>query len=144
MYPFERFDGGAKTALAASQREAERAGSHYIGTEHVLLGLLEPGTGSAGLLHGLGIQEGTVRATIQSALGRPAARPRPQIVPTSGVRRTLELAFAAAAREASPLVTSEHLLVAVLEEGDGVGAHVLGDLGVTLGSVQAARGGPGT
>ena len=141
MYPFERFDGGAKTALAASQREAERAGSHYIGTEHVLLGLLEPGTGSAGLLHGLGIQEETVRETVRSLLGQVAGQPGPQIVPTSRVKRTLELAFAAAAREASPQVTSEHLLVAVLEEGNGVGAHVLGDLGVTLGAVQAARGG---
>lgn len=144
MYPFERFDGGAKAALAASQQAAERDGHHYIGTEHVLLGLLQPGTGSASLLRGLGVQEATVQETIRNVLGRPAERPGPQIVPTARVGRTLELAFAAAARESSPLVTSEHLLVGLLEEGSGIAAHVLGDLGITLGAVQAARGGAGT
>ena len=71
MYPFERFTERAKKVLTLAQEEAERSHHSYIGTEHLLLGLLREGEGlAAKVLNNLGVEINKVRATIESVLGR--------------------------------------------------------------------------
>jgi ATP-dependent Clp protease ATP-binding subunit ClpC len=138
---FERFSAEARDVLVSAQKEAEQAGNNYIGTEHILLGLLLVGGETQRLLGRLGVEEQGVRATISSVLGRSQPVPFQQIVPTTRVKKVIELAFAAAQREAATDVTPRHLLIGLMEEGEGIGAHVLLDLGVTL---EAISGGPGS
>jgi len=139
VYPFERFDDDAKKVLTRAQAEAERARHSYIGTEHLLLALLHGDTDASRLLQRLGIEEENVRATIASVLGRNERIVIQQIIPTSRVKKVIELSFDAARREGSPTVGPMHLLLGLLEEGQGIAAHVLADLGVSLEAVTAGR-----
>lgn len=141
MYPFERFDGDAKKALTLAQEEAARAHHNYIGTEHLLLGLVRAEGSASSILARLGVREDAVREAIERALGGMQEIAIRQIVPTSRVKKVIELSFETARREASPRVTTDHLLVALLEEGEGLAAHVLRDLGATLAAVTAVRAG---
>lgn len=143
MYPFERFDEGAKKILVRAQSEAERSRHSYIGTEHVLLALIGSGTGAARVLERLGVEEPGVRATIRNVLGRNERVVVEQIIPTSRVKKVIELSFEIAHQEASSTVSSEHLLLGLVEEGQGIAAHVLTDLGVTADAIarQRAEGG---
>ncbi len=143
MEPFQRLDGGAKAVLARSQREAEEAGDAHIGTEHLLLGLLVAETPARAVLVGLGASVDPARAAIRDVLGsaREAATPARGAGPTVRVQRVLELAYAVAWRERSSTVTAEHLLVAMLEEGEGLAVHVLRAQGVTLDAVLETRRG---
>jgi ATP-dependent Clp protease ATP-binding subunit ClpC len=139
VYPFERFSEDARKVLTCAQKEAEESGHNYIGTEHLLLGELEVDSEARRLLGRLGVEETTVRATLRNVLGRGPGGIR-QIVPTPRVRKVIELSFAAAQREGASNVTAQHLLVGLMEEGEGVGARALQDLGVTLEAVL--DGGP--
>ena len=139
MYPFERFSVDARRVLTYAQKEAEESGHNYIGTEHLLLGELQVDSEARRLLERLDVDEDSARATIRNVLGRGPGGIR-QIVPTSQVKKAIELSFDAAQREGSSSVTSKHLLIGLLEEGNGVAAHVLNDCGVTLEAVL--RGGP--
>src|SRR5579864_9493852 len=94
LYPFERFTESAKRVLTLAQEEAERSHHSYIGTEHLLLGLLrQPDTTATEVLRDLGIELDTVRATIQSVLGRDERILIQQIIPTSRVKKVIEMAF---------------------------------------------------
>src|SRR5262249_36526405 len=79
------------------------------------------------------------RATIERVLGRNERIVIQQIIPTSRVKKVIELSFEAARREDSGNVTPEHLVIGLLEEGGGIAAHVLGDMGLTLERFQEAR-----
>jgi ATP-dependent Clp protease ATP-binding subunit ClpC len=139
VYPFERFTERAKKVLAFAQEEAERSHHSYIGTEHVLLGLLRDGDGiAAKVLNNLGVEIGKVRQTIEPLLG-PNQRliVQQQIIPTSRVKKVIEISFEEARRMGHNYVGSEHLLLGLLTEGEGIAAHVLGDLGATLDTVRA-------
>jgi hypothetical protein len=140
LYPFERFTDAAKKVLTAAQQEAERAHHSYIGTEHLLLGLLHVESEAQRVLLELGMDMPMVRATIENVLGRNERIIIQQIIPTSRVKRVIELSFEAARTEGSSEVAPEHILVGLLEEGQGIAAHVLQDLGAPLEKVQAARG----
>jgi ATP-dependent Clp protease ATP-binding subunit ClpC len=135
VYPFERFSEDAKKVLIHAQKEAEQSGHNYIGTEHLLIGLLQVDSEARRVLHRLGVDEEGTRATLRNVLGRGLRGIR-QIVPTSRVKKVIELSFAAAQREDASTVTPRHLLIALMEEGEGIAAHVLGDLGVTLEAVR--------
>src|ERR1039457_5334849 len=137
MYPFERFTERAKKVLTLAQEEAERSHHSYIGTEHLLLGLLrvEEGIAAKALTH-LGVEIGAVRSTIESVLGRNQRIIIQQIIPTSRVKRVIELAFEEARRMGTNYVGTEHLLLGVLIEGEGIAAHVLEDLGANLEKVR--------
>ena len=139
MYAFERFTERAKKTLTLAQEEAERWGHSYIGTEHLLLGLLR-GEGSLAhrVLRNLDVDVAKVRQRIDEVLARQdeAAAVR-QIVPTSRVKKVIELSFEEARRMGHKSVGTEHLLLGLLIEGEGIGAHVLEDLGVTLDRVRA-------
>ncbi len=142
MYPFERFSEDAKKVLTHAQKEAEQARHSYIGTEHLLLGLLQVDSEARQLINRLGVDEEKVRATIQSVLGRSERILIQQIIPTSRVKTVIELSFGVAQREGAANVTPLHLLIGLLEEGEGIAAHVLKDLGVTLEAVRSGRPGP--
>ena len=139
MYPFERFTELAKKVLALAQEEAERSHHSYIGTEHVLLGLLREGDGiAAKVLNNLGVEIEKVRPTVESLLGRDKRLTvQQQIIPTSRVKKVIELSFEEARRTGQNYVGSEHLLLGLLTEGEGIAAHILEDLGANLDKVRA-------
>jgi Clp amino terminal domain, pathogenicity island component len=136
IYPFERFTESAKRALTMAQEEAQRLHHPYIGSEHLLLGLLREGPGlAAKILNNLGAEITTVRATIESVFGRnePVIQ---QIVPTSRVKKVIEISFEEARQLGNSYVGTEHLLLGLLIEGEGVAAQVLADLGANLDTVR--------
>jgi hypothetical protein len=136
MYPFERFTEQAKKTLTLAQEEAERSQNSYIGTEHLLLGLMrQQDTIAAEVLRELGIKVAAVRETIESVLGRKEQIVILQVIPTSRVKRVIEIAFEEAGRRGQHRVEPGHLLAALVIEGDGIAAHVLEDLGATRGKV---------
>jgi ATP-dependent Clp protease ATP-binding subunit ClpC len=139
VFPFERFTERAKKVLALAQEEAENSHHSYIGTEHVLLGLLRESDGiAAKVLNNLGVEIEKVRQTVQSLLGRDKGLiVQQQIIPTSRVKKVIELSFEEARRMDHNYVGSEHLLLGLLTEGEGIAAHVLQDLGATSDKVRA-------
>ena len=139
MYPFERFTERAKQVLTLAQEEAERSHHSYIGTEHLLLGLLREGEGlAAKVLANLGVEIGKVRQTIESLLGRDKGLTvLQQIIPTSRVKKVVEISFEEARRMGHNYVGTEHLLLGLLSEGEGIAAHILEDLGATTDKVRA-------
>src|SRR5580698_10021240 len=137
LYPFERFTERAKKVLTLAQEEAERSHHSYIGTEHLLLGLLREGEGlAAKVLNNLGVEIGKVRQTIESVLGRNERIVIQQIIPTSRVKKVIEISFEEARRMGHNYVGTEHLLLGLLIEGEGIAAHVLEDLGANLEKVR--------
>jgi ATP-dependent Clp protease ATP-binding subunit ClpA len=137
MYPFERFTARAKKVLTLAQEEAERAHHSYIGTEHLLLGLMREGDGlAAQVLKSLGVEIAPVRQAIESVLARDVKIVVQQIIPTSRVKKVIEIAFETAREMGHGFVGTEHLLLGLLIEGEGIAAHVLNDLGVTLHKVR--------
>lgn len=138
-YPFERFSDEAKQTLMAAQKEAELSQRGYIGTEHILLGLLRISSGSAyRALAKLAIDYETVRTTIEKALGRRDRPGQNEPIPTTRVKRVIEIAFEASRRMGWQTVESGHLLMGVAIEGQGIAAIVLKDLGAGADRVTAA------
>ncbi len=142
MYPFERFTERSKKALTLAQEEAERSHHSYIGTEHLLLGLLRVEEGvAAHALGSLGIGLGRVRSAIDAVLGMNERIVIQQIIPTSRVKKVIEMAFEESRRTGINHVGTEHLLLGLLIEGEGMAAHVLQDLGVSLDKARLAIAG---
>lgn len=138
MYPFERFTERAKKVLTLAQQEAERARQSYIGTEHLLLGLLREEEGLAAMvLNKLGVELTGVRQRIEAILQHNERVIIQQIVPTSRVKRVIEVSFDEARRMGHNYVGTEHLLLGLLVEGEDIAARVLKDMGVTLEKVRA-------
>src|SRR5437762_12981772 len=99
MYPFERFTERAKKVLTLAQEEAERSHHSYIGTEHLLLGLLREGEGlAANVLNNLGVEIGKVRQTIESVLGRNERIINQQSIHPSRVKKVLDVSVEEARR----------------------------------------------
>src|SRR5580704_12151182 len=122
MYPFERFNEDAKRSLTLAQEEAERSHHSYIGTEHLLLGLLRVETGTAyRVLTGLGVDIQTVREVIKSVLGRNERILVQSIIPTSRVKKVIELSFEEARRMGDNEVDTAHMLLGLIIEGEGIG-----------------------
>lgn len=138
MYPFERFTEAAKRVLTLAQEEAERSHHSYIGTEHILLGLLrERDTVASMALERMNVDVADVRRTIETILGTQEGAVIQQIIPTSRVKTVIEISFTEARRIGDDFVGTEHLLLGLLIEGEGIGAHVLNDLGANLDNVRA-------
>jgi hypothetical protein len=128
VYPFERFTERAKKVLTLAQEEAERSHHSYIGTEHLLLGLFREREGlAAKVLNNIGVDIGMVRQTIESVLGR-----NERII----IQQIIEISFDEARRMGHNFVGTEHLLLGLLIEGEGIAAHVLEDLGATVERVR--------
>src|SRR5438477_10004575 len=126
MYPFERFTERAKKVLTLAQEEAERSHHSYIGTEHLLLGLLREREGLAGkVLDNLGVEIGKVRETIESVIERNERIIIQQIIPTSRVKKAIEISFEEARQKGHNYVGSEHLLLGLVIEGEGIASHLM-------------------
>jgi flavin reductase (DIM6/NTAB) family NADH-FMN oxidoreductase RutF len=138
MYPFERFTADSKQVLTLAQDEAEKSGQSYIGSEHLLLAMLRvPGTALT-VLTTMGVEIEQVRERVRQVLGSGQRIAFQQIIPTSRVKRVIELAFAEAHRMNSQTVDTGHLLLGLVLEGESIGAKVLEDLGATNHRVIAA------
>jgi len=137
VYPFERFSNEAKGVLTLAQEEAERLHHSYIGTEHLAIGLIRQDGLAAKALVGLGQNSESLRQAIQVVLVEEKANLIKTIVPTSRVKRVIEMAFEEALRQGSSHVGTDHMLLALLMEGEGIGAQVLATNGVTVDRVRA-------
>ena len=138
MHGFERFSDAAKLTLTLAQEEAERAHQRHIGTEHVVLALTRDPEHIAGqVLQALGVSESGLRERLTPALAGSPAGPVERILPTSSVKKAIELAFEESTRARRREVTTGDLLVGVLAEGQALGAQVLAELGVRPADVRA-------
>ena len=137
MYPFERFTETSKRVLTLAQEEAERSHHSFIGTEHLLLAFLRLPESVAGVvLVRLDIDATEVRRIIDMTLKANDRTVIQHIIPTSRVKKIIDLSFSEARRMGDPYVGTEHLLLGMLLEGEGIAAHVLNDLGANLEKVR--------
>ena len=135
---FERFTDRARKVMALANQEAQRLNHEYIGTEHVLLGLLKEGSGvGANVLKNLGVYLKTVRCDVEK-LVKPGPEPTGQgkLPQTPRAKRVIEYAISEAKGLNHNYVGTEHLLLGLLDEVDGVAAQVLMNCGLTLEGVR--------
>jgi hypothetical protein len=131
-----RFTPRARAVMAASQEEARAAGHNYLGTEHIVLGLLSQPEGLAAKFLSERTTPERLRAAIGAALGPRIEDEPQQISYTPRGKRSVELSTQEAQRLGHDYVGTEHLLLGVLTEHYGVGAQVLRDLGVEQSGVE--------
>jgi len=135
---FEKFSERARKVLTLAQEEAQRFNHNYIGTEHILLGLVREGDGvAARVLANLGVELSKVRAAVEFIIGRGERPGSGEIGLTPRAKRVIELALDEARRLNHSYIGTEHLLLGLLREGEGVAAGVLESLGVNLERVRA-------
>jgi len=136
---FERFSEGARKALTRAQDEARYLGHSYIDTEHILLGLVREESGvAAKVLNSLGVSLSKVQAAIEFVVGKKqkqASRGEIDLAPRA--KRVIELAVDEARHSNSNYIGTEHLLLGLLRESEGVACNILESLGITL---ERARG----
>ncbi len=134
---FEKFSERARRVLTLAQEEAQRFNHNYIGTEHILLGLVREGEGvAARVLANLGVELSKVRAAVEFIIGRGERPITGEIGLTPRAKRVIELAVDEARRLNHNYIGTEHLLLGLLREGEGVAAGVLESLGVSLEKVR--------
>ena len=135
---FEKFSERARRVLSLAQEEAQRFNHNYIGTEHILLGLVRETDGvAARVLSSLGVELSKVRSAVEFIIGR-GERPSPgDIGLTPRAKKVIELAVDEARRLSHHYIGTEHLLIGIMREGEGVAAGVLESLGVSLDKVRA-------
>ncbi len=134
---FEKFSERARRVLTLAQNEAQRFNHNYIGTEHILLGLVGETEGVvARVLKNLGIDLEKVRAAVEFIIGRGEKAVTGEIGLTPRAKKVIELAVDEARRANHSYIGTEHLLAGLLREGEGVASGVLESLGVTLDKVR--------
>ena len=135
---FEKFTERARKVLTLSQEEAQRFNHNYIGTEHILLGLVREGEGvAAKVLANLGVELDKVRSAVEYIIGRGERAVSGEIGLTPRAKRVIELAVDEARRLNHNYIGTEHLLLGLLREGEGMAAGVLESLGISLDKVRA-------
>ena len=123
---FERFTNNARHTVVLAQEEARRLQHNYIGTEHVLLGLLgEPDGLACRALAGVGMSLEAARNEVTALVGTGAAAPSGHIPFTPRAKKTLELALREALQLQHNYIGTEHILLGLIREGEGVAAQVL-------------------
>ncbi|MEX0325197.1 MAG: ATP-dependent Clp protease ATP-binding subunit [Puniceicoccaceae bacterium] len=134
MEPMNNFTPRAQQVLALARKEADRFHHNYVGTEHLLLGLINLGQGVAvNVLQKMGLDLDTVRTAVEKQVGKgPAAKPIGNISYTPRVKKVLALAGKEAKSLNHSYVGTEHILLGLLREGDGVAARVLKSLEVDI------------
>jgi ATP-dependent Clp protease ATP-binding subunit ClpC len=136
---FERFTDRARSVLTLAQEEARALNHSFIGTEHILLGLLEEGDGlAARALRSLGISTEDARAKVKEIVGGSVSTPVGSRPFTPRSKKVLELALREALQVNHSYIDTEHILLGLVREGSGVATTVLVDLGVELGWVRQA------
>jgi ribosomal protein S18 acetylase RimI-like enzyme len=134
---FERFTEGARRVIVLAQQEAALLDHNYIGTEHLLLGLIAEGEGvGARALEALDISLPSVRAQVEEIIGRGQTTVTGHIPFTPRAKKVLELSLLEARELGDQHIGSEHLLLGLVREGEGVAAQVFGRLGVDLDGVR--------
>ena len=134
---FERFTDRARRVVVLAQEEARLLNHNYIGTEHVLLGLIREGEGVAPrALDALGISLEAVRGQVEEIVGQGQAAPAGHIPFTARAKKVLELSLREALQLGHNYIGSEHLLLGLVREGEGVAAQVLQKLGADLDQVR--------
>lgn len=134
---FDRFTERAQKVMVYSQEEAVRLNHNYIGTEHILLGLLREGEGiAARVLKNKGIDLGTVRQQVETAVGKGQQEVGQVVGYTPRTKTILELSVEEARNLGQNYVGTEHLLLALIREGEGVAAQILMVTGMNFDSVR--------
>ena len=135
---FDRFTERARKVMSFARREAQRFHHEYIGTEHILLGLIQEGQGvAANVLKSMSIDLDKIRREVEKIVkAGPAMEPSVQIPFTPRAKRVVELALEEASNLGHNYIGTEHLLLALLREQEGIAAHVLRALGVRLDEVR--------
>jgi ATP-dependent Clp protease ATP-binding subunit ClpC len=135
---FEKFSERARRVLSLAQEEAQRFNHTYISTEHVLLGLVRETDGVASrVLANLGVEPNKVRSAVEFIIGRGERTSGGEIGLTPRAKKVIELAVDEARRLNHHYIGTEHLLIGLLREGEGVAAGVLESLGVNLDKTRA-------
>jgi hypothetical protein len=135
--PFERFTGRARQAVVLAQEEARMLNHNYIGTEHLLLGLIREGDGlAARALESLGISLDAVRKQVAEIIGHGQQAPSGHIPFTPRAKKVLQLGRDAARDLGHGYIGTEHILLGLIREGGGVAALVLTRLGASLDRVR--------
>lgn len=136
---FERFTDRARRVVILAQDEAREMKHNYVGTEHILLGLIHEGEGIAAKALGQqGITLEAARTQVEEIIGKGSQAPSGHIPFTSRAKRILELSLREALQLNHPYIGTEHILLGVLREGEGVAAQVLIKMGADLGQVREA------
>jgi ATP-dependent Clp protease ATP-binding subunit ClpC len=135
---FERFTDRARRVVVAAQGEARALGHDYIGTEHLLLGLIHEGDGMAArALESLGIGAEGLRERVVGIVGTGQHAVTTHIPFTPEAKQVLRLALSEALRFGHNYIGTEHVLLGLIQEKDGVAAQVLADAGADLRRVRA-------
>lgn len=135
---FERFTEKAIKVIMLAQEEARRLGHNFVGTEQVLLGLIGEGTGvAAKTLKSMGVTLKDARAEVEKIIGRGSGFVAVEIPFTPRAKRVLELSWDEARQLGHNYIGTEHLLLGLIREGEGVAARVLENLGVDLNKIRA-------
>jgi ATP-dependent Clp protease ATP-binding subunit ClpC len=135
---FEKFSERARRVLTLAQEEAQRFNHVNIGPEHVLLGIVgEPDGVAAKVLVNMGVSLNKVRSAVEFIIGHGEATTRGEVGLSPGAKRVIELAIDEARYIGHNYIGTEHLLLGLLREGEGIAARVLDSLGVTLEKVRA-------
>ncbi|MEJ7839018.1 MAG: ATP-dependent Clp protease ATP-binding subunit [Thermomicrobiales bacterium] len=134
---FDKFTDRARQVLKLAQEEAQRFNHNYIGTEHLLLGLVREGDGvAAKVLGNMGVQLPKVRSAVEFIIGRGESMIMGEIGLTPRAKKVIELAVDEARRLNHHYIGTEHLLLGLVREGEGIAAGVLESLGVNLEKVR--------
>jgi ATP-dependent Clp protease ATP-binding subunit ClpC len=137
MPMFERFTDRARRVVVLAQEEARMLNHNYIGTEHILLGLIHEGEGVAAKgLEALGISLEGVRAQVEEIIGQGQQAPSGHIPFTPRAKKVLELSLREALQLGHNYIGTEHILLGLIREGEGVAAQVLVKLGADLNRVR--------
>jgi ATP-dependent Clp protease ATP-binding subunit ClpA len=130
---FDKFTESARKVLQYAQEESQRFNHNYIGTEHLLLGLVREGEGvAARVLHNLGVELNKVRSGVEFIIGRGDRAVVGEIGLTPRAKKVIELSVDEARRLNHHYIGTEHLLLGLVREGEGIAAGVLESLGVSL------------
>ncbi len=134
---FERFTDRARRVVVLAQEEARLLNHNYIGTEHILLGLIHEGEGvAAKALESLGISLEAVRSQVEEIIGQGGSSPSGHIPFTPRAKKVLELSLREALQLGHNYIGTEHILLGLIREGEGVAAQVLVKLGADLSRVR--------
>ena len=137
MDRFDKFTDRARKVLTLAQDEAQRFNHNYIGTEHLLLGLVREGEGvAARVLENMNVELAKVRTAVEFIIGRGDRPVVGEVGLTPRAKRVIELAIDEARRLGHNYIGTEHLLLGLVREGEGIAAGVLESLGVNLDKVR--------
>merc|ERR1739838_280370 len=135
---FERFTEKAIKVIMLAQEEARRLGHNFVGTEQILLGLIGEGTGiGPQILKSMGINHKDARVEVEKIIGRGSGFVAVEIPFTPRAKRVLELSLEEARQLGHNYIGTEHLLLGLIREGEGVAARVMENLSVDLSKVRS-------